>query len=89
MVYLVIAAALALLVVVLILLCPFAARMDGPPRHASKVGTTNDPRVEWMVSRQRAYGKWLRKKGRTLLADCAYEPVLHQRENVVPLRSRR
>jgi hypothetical protein len=67
-----------------ILVAGACARVDRPPRKPV-TGTTKDPRVEWMDAKQRAYGRWLRKKGRTLLADCEYEPELHA-GNVIPIR---
>lgn len=48
-------------------------------RRDSTAGTIGDDRVAAMVARQRAYGEWMKKEGRALLADKAYTPAItHQ-----------
>lgn len=62
----------------------------------STLGTMADPRVAKMVVRQRAYGKRLRRQGRSLLSGKEYIPAMTQPapaakppkgDKVVPIRS--
>jgi hypothetical protein len=78
------AALLVIIALSAILVAGWCGRLDRPPR-PSRAGTEEDPRVEWMVAKQKAYGRWLRKRGRTLLSDHPYEPEMHA-GNVIPLR---
>jgi hypothetical protein len=60
----------------------------------STLGTMADPRVQVMVTRQRAYGKRLRRQGRSLLSGKEYIPAMTlpapakppKGDKVVPIR---
>jgi len=66
------------------------------PRSTSPAGSVADPRVARMDLRQRAYGKRLRREGRSLLSGKEYTPALTKEQpapppksgKVVPIRKR-
>lgn len=68
---------LSVAVVLLIFLAGcFALEFPRKRRRESDAGSVADPRVARMDLKQRAYGKRLRREGRTLLAGKEYIPTL-------------
>jgi FtsZ-interacting cell division protein ZipA len=71
---------MGVIAIVIVLVDALAARRK---RRESTAGTLGDDRVATMVSRQRAYGEWMKKEGRALAEGRAYTPAI---THIAPLK---
>lgn len=77
----------AVAAVFLILLAGCCALQSEPRRKDSNAGSVADPKVARMDLKQRAYGKRLRREGRSLLSGKAYKPALTTQQPAKPART--
>lgn len=78
-----------LLVLLCILIAGCFALTNKLPEPESRAGSVADPMVARMDLRQRAYGKRLRREGRTLLAGKEYIPTMTKPQPAKPPKADR